>query len=79
MAKQHYDNVKQIYFFIIGVLLIFISTFFKEQGLLREVILIIGWVPIWEMVRIELLPDAQGRVKRRVLRKLMHSEIVERI
>lgn len=79
MAKQHSDNVKQIYFFIIGVLLIFISTFFKEQGLLREVILIIGWVPIWEMVRIELLPDAQGRVKRRVLRKLMHSEIVERI
>ena len=79
ISKNHSDNVKQIYFFIIGVLLIFMSTFFKEQGLIREVILIIGWVPIWEMVRTELLPDAQGRVKRRVLRKLMHSEIVERI
>ena len=79
LEKNHSNNVKQIYFFIIGVLLIFMSTFFKEQGLIREVILIIGWVPIWEMVRTELLPDAQGRGKRRILRKLMHSEIVERI
>ena len=79
MARQHDNNVKQTYFFIIGIIIIFISTLFKEQGLLKEVLLIIGWVPIWEMVRIELLPDAQGRVKRRILRKLMHSEIVERI
>ena len=79
MSKQHDNNVKQIYFFIMGFLLIFLSTFFKEQGILREIILIIGWVPIWEMVRIELFPDARERVKRRVLRKLMHSEIVERI
>ena len=79
MEKQHTDNVRQIYFFIIGVLIIFISTFFKEQGILREVLLIIGWVPIWEMVRIELFPDAQGRTKRRVIKRLLKSEIVERI
>lgn len=79
MNKQQDNNIKQLYFFFAGVFLIFLSTLFKEQLILREVILIIGWVPIWEMVRIELIPDAQGRVKRRVLRKLMHSEIVERI
>ena len=78
MNKQHDNNVKQIYFFIIGILLIFLSTTIKEE-ILKEVLLICGWVPIWEMFKIELFPDAQGRVKRRVLRRLMHSEIVERI
>ena len=58
----------------------YISTFFRGQALLGEIILIIGWVPIWEMARIELLPDVQGRIKRKILRKLIyHSEIIERI
>jgi len=79
MAKQHSDNVKQIYFSIIGVFLIFLATILKNVGILKDVILVVGGVPIWETIRIELFPDAQGRVKRRVLRKLMQSEIVERI
>lgn len=79
MTKQHDNNVKQIYFFIIGFFLIFLATLLKDVGILKEVILVVGGVPIWETIRIELFPDAQGRVKRRVLRKLMQSEIVERI
>lgn len=78
MNKQHDNNVKQIYFLILGILLIFVSTLIKEQ-ILKEVLLIAGWVPIWEMVRIEIFPDVAGRVKRRIIKKLLHSEIVERI
>ena len=79
IAKQHDNNVKQIYFSIIGIILIFMATILKDVGILKDVILVVAGVPIWETIRMELFPDAQGRVKRRVLRKLIHSEIVERI
>ena len=79
IAKQHDNNVKQIYFSIIGIILIFMATILKDVGILKDVILVVGGVPIWETIRMELFPDAQGRVKRRVLRKLINSEIVERI
>ena len=78
ITKHHDNNIKQIYFLILGVLIIYISSFFKGQALLREIILIIGWVPIWEMARIELIPDVQGRIKRKILKKLIYnSEISE--
>ena len=76
---QHENNIKQIYFFIIGIILLFFSIQMQQNGIWKEILLISGWVPIWEMVRIELFPDVQGRIKRKNIKRLLKSEIIERI
>ena len=75
--KYHADNIKQIYLLILGIILLFLSTLIKENSIWREILLISGWVPIWEMVKIEIFPDVQGRIKRRVIKKLLQCKIIE--
>ena len=79
LERQHDNNIKQIYFLIMGSILIYLSFKIKNVQVWREILLISGWVPIWEMVKIELFPDVEGRIKRRIINKLLKSEIVERI
>ena len=79
IEKQHDNNIKQLYLFILGVILLFLSTIIKEEGIWKEILLISGWVPIWEIVKIEIFPDVEGRIKRKIIKKLLKSEIVERI
>jgi len=62
-----------------GSILIYLSFKIKNVQVWREILLISGWVPIWEMVKIELFPDVEGRIKRRIINKLLKSEIVERV
>ena len=76
---QHDNNIKQIYFLILGIILLFLSTQIQENGIWKEILLISGWVPIWEMVKIELFPDVQGRIRRRFIKKLLKSNIIEKI
>lgn len=78
--KIHHDNnIKQIYFLILGIILLFFSTTIKQNAIWREILLISGWVPIWEMVKIELFPDVQGRIRRKVIKKILKNEIIERM
>lgn len=74
--KYHANNIKQIYLLILGVILLFISTRIRADVIWKEILLIGGWVPIWEMVKIELFPDIEGRIKRRVIKKILESEII---
>lgn len=73
----HYrTNVIQFIYLVIGVLILFLSTFITTE-LLKEVILIGGWVFIWALVELEIFTDIKGRNKRRILLKLINSEMVE--
>lgn len=71
------NNIKQIWLFIIGALFIFLSTIVTKAEIWREILLIVGWVPIWEMVDLELFTDTEEKRKRKVLEKLLQSEIIE--
>ena len=62
-----------------GSILIYIALKIKNIEVWREILLISGWVPIWEMVKIELFPDVEGRIKRKIINKLLKSEIGERV
>ena len=68
-----YDN-KQIIFFILGVVFIFISTFIKYE-VLKEIIIIAGWVGIWEMLGITLNTDSEIRLNRKQLKRLLDCKI----
>ena len=77
IERKDKNNIKQFFYFILGTIIIFISTLIPEIGPWKEVVLITGWVLIWEMIEVELFPDAYGRRNRRVIRKLLKSEMIE--
>ena len=70
---KYLDN-KQIIFFIIGIIFLIISTFIK-YSVLNEIIIIAGWVAIWEVVDIALNIDSKQKVNRKLMNKLINSEI----
>lgn len=74
---HHDNNIKQVIFFVLGILFIFLSTLIKEESIWKEILLISGWVPIWEMIEVELFSDMEGRKRRIILRKLLKSEVIE--
>ena len=67
MKKRDDNNIKQLVFFILGVFFIYLSTLMKTDVVWREIILITGWVPIWKMIEVEILPDVAGRRKRKII------------
>ena len=78
LNKHISNNKKQIGLLILGIIFIFLSTQIQEL-VWKEIVLIVGWVPIWEMIRIELFLDVEGRRKRKIIKKLLNSEIIEKI
>jgi len=76
LEQHHKNNMKQVLFLILGVIFIFLSTLIKNGIIWKEILLIIGWVPIWEMIEVELFSDAAGRKKRMLIKKLLNSEII---
>lgn len=71
------NNIKQIWLLILGFIFLFLSTLVTEEGIWKEVLIITGWVPIWETIEVELFPDVAGRKKRKIIKKLLNCEIME--
>ncbi len=79
MVKEHFhDNKMQVIYFLIGILMLIISRILNEEALFEELFLIGGWVLIWQTVEIEFFRDTANIKKRRILKKLINSQIVEK-
>ena len=75
--KKHFvTDLRQFLYFILGIIAIFVSTLFETE-VLHEIILIGGWVLIWEMVELEIFTDRDNYKKRKILKKLLESEFIE--
>lgn len=73
--KEHYrNNLIQFLLLLLGITFLFLSSFFGEDVIWKEVMVIGGWVPIWEMVRIELFDESKIRKTKRLIKKLIKSE-----
>lgn len=70
------NNMKQISFFVIGVLALIISTWINVE-VFKEIILIGAWVLLWDMVEMEIEDDLLNRKRRKILKKLLASEFIE--
>lgn len=73
--NKRQTNLTQFMLVLLGVFFIFLSVLLKDSIIWHEVILIIGWVPIWEAIDIELFRDSKERKRRAVIRKLLNSDI----
>ena len=73
---KFYD-FKQFRFFIIGIIFLLISTLMGYE-ILRELVLIIGWFAIYEVVEIALNTSGILKRKRKTIKKLLgcHIKIV---
>lgn len=74
----HLNNIRQLLLLILGIIFLFFSTLIKEDVIWKEILLIGGWVPIWETIEIELFSDLEGRRKRFILNKLLKGEIIQK-
>lgn len=76
LERYIYNNKIQIIYLMIGIILLFISKFIEEV-VFNELILIISWFFIWVMFEEELSSDITNRKRRKILKKLLKSEITE--
>ena len=75
--KSHFKNdIIQIVLFFLGIFFLFLSTQINDNDIWKEILLIGGWVPIWEMIDLELFNDFRGNKRKRILQKLLDSEII---
>ena len=75
--KSHLkNNIIQIVLFFLGIFFLFLSTQINDNDIWKEILLIGGWVPIWEMIDLELFNDFRGHKRKRILQKLLDSEII---
>jgi len=75
IIKEHYrNNIIQLLLLLLGITLLFLSSFVSEDFIWKELLLIGGWVPIWEMVDIELFNESRGRRTKKIIEKLIESE-----
>lgn len=75
IKEQQRKNKIQILLLLLGITFIFLSSLMSEHFIWKEVVLIIGWVPIWEVIDIELFNDSKNRKTKKVIEKLLNSEI----
>lgn len=75
--RIHYNNIIQVIFLICGFMLLLLSHGMKKFEVLEEILLISGWVFIWEMIEMELFSDSKNIHNRRIIKKLLKSEIVD--
>jgi len=75
LEQKRQNNLFQILLIFLGIFFICLSVIFKDFIIWHEVMLIGGWVPIWEAIDIELFRDSKAREKRYTIKKLLNSEI----
>ena len=75
LENKKRTNHLQILLIFLGMFFLCLSVIFKDFEIWHEVILIGGWVPIWEAIDIELFRDSKERKKRYILNNLLKSEI----
>ena len=76
--KEHKINqLKEVYLLILGIIFLLLSRIINNDSIWKEILLITGWVPIWEVVDILLFSDTTGKGKRKIIKKLYECEIIE--
>lgn len=77
VLRNSRNNWVQITYLLIGIVILFLSTLTNET-ISKEVLLIVGWVFIWAMMELQIFTDVRGIKKRKIIKKLLKSEIIEK-
>ena len=77
MLILKYSNFKKMIVFFAGIILIYLHYFkdISNNKVISEVILVIGWVAIWEAAYTWLFENSKNRVKIKRLKQLTKCKI----
>ena len=77
MIHLKYDKIRAIYLFLTGLLFLTLSKWISSgnEFLFSEVLLIIGWVAIWEATYNFIFEDNKRRIEIKRLKKLTKCKI----
>ena len=77
MLILKYSNLKKMIVFFAGIILIYLHYFkdISNNKIISEVILVIGWVAIWEAAYTWLFENSKNRVKIKRLKQLTKCKI----
>ena len=53
LKRSYINDIRQIFFLLFGIICLFLSTVIKHE-IVKEIILIGGWILIWEMIDLQL-------------------------
>jgi len=73
-----YNNIIQFTFLVLGSFALFLATLLKDNIILNEIIIIGAWVLIWESIDLELFSETKQRGRRKILKRILKSEIIEK-
>lgn len=75
--KYDQNNIRQLIFFIMGIIALFISIL-TDSVILKELADVGVWVLFWYIIEVELFEDKENRKKRNIIKKLLDSEFIEK-
>lgn len=70
---RFYDS-KQVILFIVGMIFLIFSTLTKPE-IIKELILIVGWVAVWEVMDIAINIDSKQKYNKKIIKKLINCKI----
>lgn len=77
MVKEYkYNHLVQIWLFLIGLFFLLIASFIYNDSIWHELLIIVGWVPIWKLMDLELHEDFGGRRQKYLIKRLLKSEYI---
>lgn len=74
LRKYRNNNWLQVIYIIGGVLILLLSMFPDENELIKEVLIIAGWVFIWTACEVEFITDIENRNKRKLINRLLKAK-----
>lgn len=74
VKEYKYNHFIQLWLFVLGIIILIVASLLKNISIWHEVLIIIGWVPIWKMMDLELHEDFKGRRKKYLILRLLKSE-----
>lgn len=75
LIKEYKKNtLLKIALLFLGLFFLFLSTILVKESIWHEFLVIAGWVPLWEMIDIELFSDSKNRRKKHIIEKLLNCE-----
>lgn len=75
LTLDRFDDIKRFFLFMIGLLFIIFSRLI-HWPILSELLLISGWVAVWEMFYDVLFGEMKRKIEVRRYRTLTHSKII---
>lgn len=71
------ENEKQFFEVLVGMGLLYFSTIARVE-IIKELLLVGGWVPLWEAIELELFSEAKEKADIALLKRLKECEIDEK-